>query len=140
MNIKVALNKKSIDQAIQKLNTAKKQLQNEMLDELLQECYDYFTMRANYYIMQSTVGDDVVSSILNGWKLTKHAKGISIENTSNKAVFVEFGVGIVGEQNSHPNANQIGNNWQYNIPTPYKRAGKYHDENTWRFYAMGKWL
>ena len=45
------------------------------------------------------------------------------------AKFVEFGTGIEGKENSHPDASIIG--WKYDINN--------HDEKGWFYFKNGKW-
>ena len=136
MKIKVALNQKSIKNALNALKTAEKQLKGEMLDEFYKRCYNYFVSRANYYLEVSGIGNFVIPKIQASWSYKKIAGGIRIINDDEKAVYIEFGVGIVGKENSHPNAEET--NYKYNIPTASKRAGNFHDEDTWRFYVYSR--
>jgi hypothetical protein len=75
-----------------------------------------------------------MNEIIGSWEYKSSFDGnkIVLRNNTAKAVFVEFGVGIVGQQNPHENATQAG--YEYNLPSEHKYAGNYHDENTWRFY------
>ena len=138
MKIKVGLNKQSVKNTINALKTAKKQLQGEMLNEFYKECYNYFISRANYHLLSSDIGELVIAEIQSSWIFERTVNGAKFTNDAEKAVYVEFGVGIVGQENQHTNANNLGNNYQYNMPSESKYAGKYHDENTWRFYANDK--
>lgn len=138
MKIKVGLNKQSVKNAINALKTAKKQLQGEMLDEFYFECYTYFVGQCRWWLNMNNVGSEVADEINRSWNYQRTSNGAKFVNDSEKAVYVEFGVGIVGKENQHTNANNLGNNYQYNMPSESKYAGKYHDENTWRFYANDK--
>lgn len=118
MKIKVGLNQNSIKNAINALKTAQKQLQGEMLNEFCKECYNYFVSRANYHLLSSNVGDLVISEIQSSWHYEKTISGAKFTNDAEKAVYVEFGVGIEGGDNKHPNANNTG--YQYNVPSQSK--------------------
>ena len=120
MKLKVGLNKQSVKNAINALKNAKKQLQGEMLDEFYKECYNYFVSRANYYLLSSDVGDLVISEIQSSWHYEKTISGAKFTNDAEKAVYVEFGVGIVGGENKHPNSSIAG--YQYNKPSQSKLA------------------
>lgn len=132
MKLKVRLNKQSVKNAINALKTAKKQLQGEMLDEFYKECYNYFVSRANYYLLSSGIGDLVIAEIQSSWQYVPTMnldiignnrsvyKTVRFVNTAEKAVYVEFGVGIVGGENEHPNADNTG--YQYNVPSQNKLA------------------
>ena len=140
MKIQVSLNQKSIKDAIKQLKNTKKQLKGEMLNEFYKKCYDYFVSQANFYLISSGLGDLVIAEIQSSWEYIKLGnlliegqpkvyKGIQIRNTAEKAVYVEFGVGIVGEGNKHPNAEQT--DYQYNVPSD----SKFPIDDAWRFKA-----
>ena len=140
MKIQVSLNQKSIKDAIKQLKNAKKQLQGEMLNEFYKKCYDYFVSQANFYLISSGLGDLVIAEIQSSWEYIKLGNlliegqpkfynGIQIRNTAEKAVYVEFGVGVVGEGNKHPNAEQT--DYQYNVPSD----SKFPIDDAWRFKA-----
>ena len=116
--MQVRLNGKSIQSAIKRLETAKKQLQDKMLDEFYKECYNYFISQANFHLLTSGIGDLVIAEIQSSWHYEKTANGATFTNDAEKAVYVEFGVGIVGQENQHPNADMAG--YQYNKPSESK--------------------
>ncbi len=119
MKINVDLNAKSIQNAINALKTAQKQLGGEMLNEFLIEACKWVKERANGYLALSTVGSGVKAEIENSWVIGAPADGkITMTNTADKAVYVEFGVGVIGEQNKHKNADETG--YEYNVPSKYK--------------------
>ena len=118
MKLNVKLNQKSIKATINALKTAKKQLQEEMLNDFYKECYNYFVGCANYHLLSSGIGDLVIAEIQSSWHYEKTLNGAKFTNDAEKAVYVEFGVGIVGGENEHPNANNTG--YQYNMPSQSK--------------------
>lgn len=126
--ITVELSTQSIKKAIKELERQKKRIQSMQADVLQWTC-EWVRDRANFYVELSDVGTNVKQGIINGWEI----KAISpsqyiLENTYEKAVYVEFGIGIVGEQNPHENANSAG--YEYNVPSLAK------DENEqWVFYS-----
>lgn len=141
MKIKVGLNQQSIKDALKTLKKAEKQLKGEMLNEFYKRCYDYFVSRANYYLLSSGIGDLVIAEIQSGWQyvpimnldiignnISTYKCGVKFINTAEKAVYVEFGVGIEGEENKHPNSTET--NYQYNLPTKSKGA-----DGSWQFKA-----
>lgn len=132
MNINIRLNNKSIQSAIERLKKAQAKIP-EMKIEFFKRCCVWLIQRANTYLNLFDIGSAVISDIQRSWSYVVTGNGAQITNTSDKAVFVEFGVGIVGEENSHENAENAG--YEYNVESTAKYAGKYHDENTWRFYA-----
>lgn len=130
MKIKVRLNQMSIQNAIKKLNAVEHKLPL-MRTEMLNIVGRWIIDKANQYVDNSYIGDDVKEQIKSGWKPQPYGNGIKLVNSNRYAVFVEFGVGKVGETNPHPNANDEG--YEYNVPSRYKYAGQYHTEYTWRF-------
>lgn len=126
MKIKVALNAKSIDQAIKTLKQAKQQLKN-MVKELLVECCNALISLANGKIELLDIGSNVKLDLQANWIIgSVIGNKIILTNTSEKAVYVEFGVGIIGQQNPHDNASMTG--YQYNV----KSSSKLPDDS-WMF-------
>lgn len=120
MKITVGLNQKSVKNAINALKNAKKQLQGEMLDEFYKECYNYFVGRANYHLLSSGIGDLVIAEIQSSWRYERTVNGAKFTNDAEKAVYVEFGVGLIGSESKHPNATATG--YEYNVPSQSKLA------------------
>lgn len=120
MKIEVGLNKKSIKDAIKKLNDLKK-LVPQMQQEFLMQVAHWMTDRANTYLMSADLGSDVKDEIVGSWSYEPTSNGVKIVNRAEKAVYVEFGVGIVGGGNPHPNASEEG--YQYNVKSHAKFYG-----------------
>lgn len=129
MKIKIGLNQKSINNAIKTLNKAKNQLENQMTVDLLNGCYEWLKKRANELLSYSDIGENVKNGIMDGWTIeTISANKVIVKNTHEKAVYVEFGVGLVGEESPHANASET--NYEYNVESDSK------DENgMWGFYV-----
>ena len=119
MKLQVKLNQKSIKNAINSLKKAKKQLQGEMLNEFYYECYNYFVGRANYYLSVADIGQLTKGDIETSWRFERTVDGAKFVNDAQRAVFVEFGVGIVGERKEHPNADKTF--YWYNMPSVPKQ-------------------
>lgn len=130
MKINIKLNRKSIEQARKQLLYVKKILP-QMQKDFLEDVAMWLINRANTHLNNSDIGENVKIDIRNGWEYDFTSTGIKITNRTEQAVFVEFGVGVVGQGNAHPQASVEG--YEYNMPSPYKYAGKHHDEDTWRF-------
>ena len=79
--------------------------------------------RANYHLNNSDIGENVKIEIRNGGEYDFTPTGIKITNRTQKAVFGEFGVGIVGQSEAHPNASAEG--YEYNVYSPAKFLGGY---------------
>lgn len=131
--MKISINifdKKSVKNAVNQLRKQQKQIK-KMFGELLVICCDWFIERANFYLEQSNIGSSIIERIKLSWGKTITGDKAVITNIYSKAVFVEFGVGIVGQENPHENAGMAG--YDYNIPSPYKK-----DDGSWSFYANNK--
>ena len=133
MKIKIDINNtKSIDRAIQQLENASNQISSVMFKEFLSRCCVKISQLANENLRNIDVGVNVKNDIENSWSVTVDNNGKAIlSNHAQNAIYVEFGVGIVGASEPHPNALNTG--WEYNLPSQYKYAGKFHDDDTWRF-------
>lgn len=132
MKITVELNLQSIKNAINALTTAKNQLQGEMLKELIRRSVEQIKSLANERIAMTDIGSKVKQDIMNGWEpieylgQTSKWLGARLSNSAEKAVYVEFGVGIRGQQKPHSNAGIAG--YQYNMP-----SGSKLPDGTWLF-------
>jgi hypothetical protein len=112
----VELNTKSIEQTINYLKHLRKNIK-KMMDEFLEFACLWVIDRANNYVAMADLGDLVKLDIRNGWEYNIVNGVATIRNTTSKAVFVEFGVGIVGQGQPHPNASVEG--YEYNIQKTY---------------------
>lgn len=119
MKINVELSPKSIQEAIKKLKQVEKlYTKGTLIKDFLEDVCMWVIERANMYLNNSDIGELVKIDIRNGWEFEITTNGAKIINRTDKAVFVEFGVGIVGQGNPHPNANAEG--YEYNVSTEYK--------------------
>jgi hypothetical protein len=130
MNINIRLNNKSIQSAIERLQKAKAQIP-KMLNEFLKNACDWFIDRANRHLDNSDIGKNVVNDIKSHWRYSIKDNVATIINDSDKAVFVEFGVGQVGGEYPHPNAEE--EKYQYNKDSDYKFTSK-SDDDYWIFH------
>lgn len=129
MKIEIALNKQSIKNAIKQINAIKKNI-HTMQQVFVMEVAHWVTNRANEYLDRSDIGSLVKEQIKGGWEYEPTASGVKIVNRTQKAVFVEFGVGIVGQGNAHPQASVEG--YEYNVDSYHKdRKGT----GTWVFQS-----
>lgn len=122
MTINIELNQKSIQEAKKKLLQVKKAVPLATKD-FLEDVAMWLIDRANMHLDNSDIGENVKIEIRNGWVYNFTANGIQITNSTDKAVFVEFGVGIVGQQDSHPQASKEG--YEYNVYSHAKFLGGY---------------
>jgi hypothetical protein len=123
MIINFDLHPNSISKVIFDLEKIKQDIQTVMMQEFLELCCKWLINKANYYIMLSTIGDIVKNSIMGGWSYIVNGDTATITNISDKAVFVEFGVGQIGSEIPHPNADLA--NYEYNV----------NDREYWYFTA-----
>lgn len=137
--IVIGLNKKDIDSARKYILNLKKQL-SKMQQEFFLELAKWIVNKADGYIDKSDIGALVKAQIKSSWHYEHTANGITIINSANLektvcgkkqtvpvAVLVEFGSGIVGQSDAHPNATQEG--YEYNVNSGYKSA-----DGSWSFW------
>lgn len=138
--IAVQLNSKSINDARKYLLNLKKNLP-KMQQEFLEAVAKWIVKQADGYIDRADLGGLVKSELHKCWDYEKTANGIKILNKANVektvdgkkqtvplAIIVEFGSGIVGQSQAHPNANAEG--YEYNVD-----SGKKYPDGTWMFYT-----
>lgn len=124
--IKINFDKKSIQNAIKQVNAVKKKLSTKVVKVFLEKCVEWVKNRANENLDMLDIGGNIIAEIKNSWGKPDHIgeNAIRLTNTTNKSVFVEFGVGLVGsfENFSHPNANNTTPPYEYNKKSDYKDA------------------
>lgn len=110
---------KSIERAIQRIEHIKRELKATIPRMFLDRCLDYVISRANEYLDSFVIDGTITSDIQNHWRKELISdRQVRLVNDSDKAVFIEFGVGRIGAVAQHPNANQT--RYKYNIPTRAK--------------------
>lgn len=143
--ITIGLNTKDIQSARNYLLKLKTQIP-QMQQEFLLEVAKWIVKQADVYIDQADLGSLVKEKIKTSWNYEQTSNGIKIINNANAektiagqkqnvpiAVFVEFGSGIVGQSEAHPNAMQEG--YFYNVD-----SGKKTDDGSWGFYTNSEEL
>ena len=116
MKIKIDIsNPNSVKRAIQALERAKATLLDKVVEELAKECSNAIIERANERLYtDSQIGSGLILEIQASWVLDRVKNGSYVlRNVCDKAVYVEFGVGVVGEQDPHPNASSA--RYKYNM-------------------------
>lgn len=99
--ISVALNEKSIAQAIKEIEAYQKRIQN-LIPDFLIACANEIKTLANRAI-DGLDYDESIKSEMKNWddpKLSNDKKSVLLQNSSEKATYIEFGVGQVGETQS----------------------------------------
>ena len=125
--IVIQLNQKSIQDAKRELLYVKKVLP-QITRDFLEDVAMWLIERANMHLNNSDIGENVKIDIRNGWVYNFTPTGLQITNSTEKAVFVEFGVGVVGQSQAHPQASAEG--YEYNQDSPAKE-----DDGSWRFFS-----
>jgi hypothetical protein len=109
----------SIQNAIKTLEAQKKVLTDTLVPKFLERCAQWIEDRANEILDISDIGYKVKSWITHSWHTANPTKSsIVLYNSSWKSAFVEFGVGIIGQTEQHPNASTA--NYEYNVDSPHK--------------------
>lgn len=128
MHINIDLSKKSIENAIKQIKAVQKKVQTELPRVYLQKCVEWIKNTANFNLKTHYLSDDIVSKIENAWDTEYLSNNyIRLINTEDTATYLEFGVGIVGQENRHTVATNAG--YKYNVPSEYKK-----EDGSWRFY------
>lgn len=135
----IELNTKSINEARKYLLNLKSQIP-KMQQEFLMAVAKWIVKKADGYIDRSDIGSLIKSKIKESWDYQPITNGIKIINNANIektvyhekqtvpiAVLVEFGSGLVGQSEAHPNATQEG--YQYNVDSKGKNL-----DGSWSFW------
>lgn len=122
----MSLNSKSIENAIKQIKKAQSQL-DKMVEDFLFTCCTYIYDKANDNLRNSEIGEDVKRNIMSGWQIPEIRRFgnktiATLRNTDSQAVYVEFGVGIVGSYLPHERVITGETDYEYNIPTQHKSA------------------
>lgn len=129
MKITLGFDTKSIEKARKQIEAMIADLtSNRIITDLLNGCADWFIAEANSNLARTDIGENVKLGIMESWTTQQIGNVITITNTHEKAVYVEFGVGVKGEENQHENAKKAG--YEYNVDSPAK-----DDNGTWHFYT-----
>lgn len=122
MNINININDiKSIKNAIKTLKKQKNILNSQIIQEFMQRSAEWIKLRANNILYSSDIGVKIVQNITSSWHVdTISNYHIILYNSSWKSAYVEFGVGIIGQSQQHPNASKT--NYEYNVDSPYKNT------------------
>lgn len=120
MKISFGLDVKSINKAVKTLEKAKTDLQGQVIADLLNGCCRWLIRRANELLALSDIGEAIKADIQSAWEISIMGNVAVLTNQSDKSAYVEFGVGIVGAENEHPNAWNAS--YWYDLPTEYKDA------------------
>ncbi len=127
--IRIGLSVQSVNKAIYELEKIKNDTLKTMIIEFLKRTCEWIINRANSNVENSGRGSDVIEDIKSSWHYSINERGkAEIINSAEKAVYVEFGVGVVGQRTPHPNADEAG--YDYNRDSNYKDYG-----GSWHFFS-----
>ena len=128
--IEINFDVKSIRQAIKDIEKIKRKFKKDIPNLFLDKCLEWIMIRANeFYLPNIKMSSKIIGDISTRWRIERiNSSSKRLVNDSDKAVFVEFGVGIVGETKPHPNSSKSIPKYEYNIKT--NRKDKY---GQWRF-------
>lgn len=139
MKINIGYSKQSIDKAIKQIEEYSKHLV-KLIPKFLERCADRLIELANNSLDQRAADIDsgVLSLIRAGWEIEKgsatdYENSVKLVNKSDKATYIEFGVGQVGAENQPNIASQVG--YDYNRPTKYKKLDEQSGKMDWWFRA-----
>lgn len=126
MNINVGLNSQSIKDAKKEIRKIKQKFERQTIyRKFLRECAKFLKQRMRAYLEISGIGRNVIEGIMSSWEVTVTDNKATMVNRHDKAVFVEFGVGIMGAYDPHPNATI--ENYDYNVASDAKdEMGEWH--------------
>lgn len=111
MNIKIELgNKNSIQKAIKEIERYKKTLKSKV-ETFLLRVGELGVNIANTYISAYSIPSEVIGQIkIQKGDIVVSGGTIQIIITNDEALFWEYGTGLTGEENPHPNTD----GWKYN--------------------------
>ena len=127
--IKINFDKESIREAIKEIQAIKKKFKDEIPNLYLSKCLEWVRDWANTYLLNLKLSHRIVGDIITEWSIERvNKKTMRLVNRSDKAVFIEFGVGHFGSLIPHPNATNNNPEYRYNLKT-----GKKDKAGIWRF-------
>ncbi|MCM1440075.1 MAG: hypothetical protein NC131_12865 [Roseburia sp.] len=116
------LDLRTVDKAIRRIEQYQKRIE-ELIPEFLKRCAEVVRDKANDFIDGLGYDEATKTALKGGWKPIKKDNPTVLENAYDKAVYIEFGTGIVGSGQSHEMASESG----------YKYDMNAHGEKGWRF-------
>lgn len=136
--ININFSVKSIKNAMGNLQKIEDALKNLAIQRFLLKSANRIVELSNLYLMRSEIdiGSQVKDQIIAGWQPPRISDNkVVVENTEDRAMFIEFGVGIIGKQsgyNSNTNNANI-NGYEYDY-----ESGKKKKDRSWVFENTGK--
>lgn len=116
------LDLRTLDKALKQIEQYQKRLR-ELIPDFLKACAETVRDMANNIV--DTLGYDEIikSGIKNGWLPIEKGETVVLENAYDKAVYIEFGTGLMGSAHAHDEARESG--YEYDV--------KKHGMKGWNF-------
>lgn len=130
--ININFDTKSIKEAIKEFQTIQKKMKSDIPEIFLNKCLDQIILLAENNLNATSLDRGIIANITGGWQRQVKGNSATLINNSDKAVFIEFGVGVVGQRSPHPKASE--ENYEYNKESASKMYG-----GAWRF-KNDSWL
>jgi hypothetical protein len=127
-SLSFSLTSSSIKKTIKKLSKFKDNFDIKVSELYLKKCCESIRDLADQYI--GTTIEDVVlqDQIRSSWQYEVHGNSAKLINTSEKAVFLEFGFGIKGAESGYPQEYEPSQ-YQYDVESRYKSK----KDRSWSF-------
>lgn len=122
MKINIGYNTKSIDKAIKQIEKYQKRLKS-IIPGFLTLSAKRIVEIANENLDRDGgslgIGQGIIAEIKSGWEIlpveeTANGYSIPIRNNTDKATYIEFGVGQIGASEPHKNATEAGYGYDLN--------------------------
>lgn len=125
--ITISLNdKKSLKNAIDELERMKK-VAKQINDEFLKRCLVWIKERADFYLDRRVGKYKGTAEISKSWIIEKVDKNRwRLRNVNPVGAYVEFGTGLIGEQNPHGKANELG--YEYDVNNHGSKGWNWENE------------
>lgn len=123
------LDLRTVNKAIKQIEQCQKRIQTELIPEFLKRCAETVRDMANNIISGLPYESEIISGLQNSWKTetSDDGKVVTLINDYDKAVYIEFGTGIVGKTQSHKEAKEAGYQYDFNA----------HGQEGWTFWLRG---
>ena len=131
---------KTLTNSINRVQRAVEEIPSNLKSDYLTSVPNLMGKNANDMVTQvdvdTSIGDIVDSNVGEVVKESNKYIEMLFHNTNEKATYIEFGTGRVGEQSPHPNQQAFQfnglsgmNSWEYYVDTKFKKT--YMGEEGW---------
>lgn len=112
------LSDSGIKKAQSELNNIISKIKNEVNAEFISLSLDWIKNRAIEYLNNSGLGSAIIAELQASFVKTVTGNVGTLVVDHEKGAYIEFGVGAKGGQTPHPEASELG--WEYDVDSPYK--------------------